>query len=140
LQKLLPSPERDFGLGWSRMVDILAASTFPTDLITLVEDGAGFLPKVVITDEVVRQWNGIDEEKEQISFVELCGQRSVRTTHKLVRTDDDTLNTMVWFWSRVVRSPRTSRAMPVRVNRLVHGNFLVKLKELVKILVLFLRP
>jgi hypothetical protein len=38
----MPLPERKFGEDWARMVHVLAAACFPTDLITLKQDGGRF--------------------------------------------------------------------------------------------------
>jgi hypothetical protein len=140
LLQLLPEPERNLGIGWSRMVDVLAASTFPTDLMTLVEDGAGFLPYMIITDQVVKDWKSAGKRNNSRSFVLQNHRRSVQTTFQLVKTDDATRKAIARFWARVVRRPHASREMPGRVNRLVHGSILTKLKELFKVIALFLRP
>ena len=137
---LLPEPERKFGLGWARMVDILAASTFPTDLITIVKDGTGFLPFHIVTDQVAADWIQIDARTDQRSFSELCHQRAVETTHRLVDLRDNIFDLVVKFWSRVVRDAKASRNMPSRVNRIVHGSWQDKIVEFAKVLFLFLRP
>jgi hypothetical protein len=49
--ELLPDAERKFGLGWSRMVELLAGMCFPTHLQTLRRDGAGYLPVGLVTDQ-----------------------------------------------------------------------------------------
>ena len=56
LLHLLPDPEQKFGLGWARLVEVLAASCFPTDLVTLRQDGAGYLPLKIITDKTWNEW------------------------------------------------------------------------------------
>jgi hypothetical protein len=140
LLMLLPEPERKFGLGWARMVDILAASTFPTDLVTIVKDGTGFLPFHIVTDQVVADWKKIDSSTDRRSFSELCHQRAVETTHRLADLNDKMFDRVVKFWSRVVRDRKASRNMPRRVNRLVHGSWQDKIVELAKVLILFLRP
>jgi hypothetical protein len=141
LLKALPQPERKFGLGWARMVDILAATTFPTDLVSIVKDGTGFLPFHVVTDKVVTEWNTIDKSKDSSrSFSNLCHQRAVETTHRLADLDDNFFHLVVKFWRRIVRDVKASRNMPSRVNRLVHGSWLDKVVEFGKVMILFLRP
>jgi Leg1 len=136
----LPEPEQKFGLGWARMVDILAASTFPTDLVTLVQDGTGFLPFSVITDQTFAGWKDIDRQSDKQLFAEKCHERGVLTTHRLVDLDDKIFAKICGFWKRVVRVPEESRNMPQRVNCLVHGPFVEKLKEIVKIMGMFVLP
>ena len=140
LLMLLPEPERKFGLGWARMVDILAASTFPTDLITIVKDGTGFLPFHIVTDQVVVDWKKIDKSMDRRSFSELCHQRAVETTHRLADLEDKWFHLVVKFWRRIVREAKASRSMPSRVNRLVHGSWRDQLVEFGKIILLFFRP
>jgi hypothetical protein len=149
LLNVLPKAEQQFGLGWSRMVDILAASVFPTDLVTLIEDGSGFLPYNITMTTALRQKTpkvvienpaSYRDPHTRRNLVAQSQQRSIDTTHQLVLLPDWALSTMVHFWSRVVRQPWISREMPARVNRLVHGSVKVKLKELFRVLVLFVKP
>jgi Leg1 len=143
LLSILPEPEQRFGRGWACMVDILAASTFPTDLITLVTDGTGYLPFSVITDALFSEWQRLDKRQmDTRTFAEQCHERAVRTTHRLVDMDATTLRRICMFWRRVVRMDhRISRSMPKRVNCLVHGSFWTdQLRELVRVLLLFARP
>jgi hypothetical protein len=140
LLMLLPGPERKFGLGWARMVDVLAASTFPTDLITIVQDGTGFLPFHIVTDKLAADWNGIEKSNDCRTFPVKCHERAVRTTHQLADLENQLFHLVVKFWRRVVRDYNQSRNMPLRVNRLVHGSWYDKLRELWNVLILFIRP
>jgi Leg1 len=143
LLSILPKPEQRFGRGWACMVDILAAATFPTDLVTLVTDGTGFLPFFIVTDAQFSEWQQMDRSRtETRTFAEQCHARAVRTTHRLVDLNAITLRRICAFWRRVVRmDPDISRSMPKRVNRLVHGSFWrAQLPEIVKVLLLFARP
>ena len=140
LLMLLPEPERKFGLGWARMVDVLAASTFPTDLITIVKDGTGFLPFNIITDEIAADWHKIDKFTDRRTFSEKCHQRAVKTTHRLADLDGKSFDLIVKFWRRVVRDAKASRNMPRLVNRLVHGSWQDKIIGFATILILFIRP
>lgn len=143
----MPAAERDFGRGWARMVEILAACVFPTDLVTLRKDGAGYLPTVVLTDDawanqLARFENdstnstGSDDMQPQ-SYAEKRRVTTVESTHKLVGMPDSSLKKMVQFWKRVVRSYRVSRTMPDTIVKLFHGSPLVKAGQLGRVLWLF---
>ena len=52
--ELLPEPEQKFGLGWCRMVELLASLSYPTNLKSLLMDGAGYLPICIVTPEKLK--------------------------------------------------------------------------------------
>ncbi|KAL3822047.1 hypothetical protein ACHAXA_007840 [Cyclostephanos tholiformis] len=135
----MPHAERDFGQGWARMVEILAACVFPTDLVTLTYDGAGFLPTEVLTDECWADLTSRDKSK-QLTGPQKYRFASVLATHNLVKMPAPMLRMIVLFWGRVVRTHQTSRTMPATVVKLVHGSSLVKLGQALRVLGLFLQP
>jgi hypothetical protein len=138
LKKLLdhlPEPERKFGLGWCRMVEILAACCFPTDLVALIEDGAGNLPIEIVTDERFEEWSTCKLKGQALKRFE-----SILVTHSLLSTSDTSLHRIVRFWHHVVRTSDISRAMPATIKELSNGTLLVKLKQVTRILFLFARP
>jgi Leg1 len=149
LRAKLPGPDAKFGAGWARMVEILAASRFPTDLVTLVRDGAGFLPAQIVTNEYMTMMQQQQQQQQQkrrdepvttSDTVRARQFRSVQVTHEIVGTSDATWARVAAFWRRVVRDPKTARSMPGRVNRLVHGSLVIKITTLVNTLWLFLKP
>jgi hypothetical protein len=131
----LPEPERKFGLGWCRMVEILAACCFPTDLVTLIQDGAGNLPVEIVTDERFEAWSTCTLQGQELKRF-----KSVLVTHSLLSTSDKSLHRMVLFWRRVVRTSDISRTMPTTIKDLSNGKLLVKLKQVTRVLFLFARP
>ena len=57
MEKLLPEPERKFGLGWCNMVELLAAMGWTLlSLDALMENGAGYLPSRILDDEQTISW------------------------------------------------------------------------------------
>lgn len=137
LLSLLPVQEQNFGRGWAGFVEILAAATFPTDLVTIKRDGAGFLPLVLVSDAVYKDWT---ENSDGLSTRD-------RRHYKAVLAAQDTLeappsqNAMVTsFFKRIVRTESVSRTMPGTVVKLVHGGPLTQASQLVRVLFLFLRP
>ena len=119
LLNLMPSTEQLFARGWATMVDILAAACFPTDLVTLCVDGAGYLPLQVVDDTYLtllhKQSDTQVEDKRRLTSIRACQQ--------LATTPKSTVAWMVKFWKRVVRGrPHASREMPEIVFRLFHGH------------------
>ena len=120
------------------MVEILAASVFPTDLVTLLYDGAGFLPTVVLTDA---RWSELQRRgAKELTGAEKCRFTSVLATHDLVAMPERSLEKMTAFWRRVVRTYKTSRTMPSTVVKLFHGNAFVKFYQVFRVLGLFVQP
>jgi hypothetical protein len=136
LLQFLPHPERDFGLGWCRMVEIIAACTFPTDLVSLVEDGAGFLPLQVVTQQRMDEW----EATPNLNGPEARRFNSVVTMHKLLTASSESLHRMSSFWQRVVRTNDISRAMPSTTKQLANGTTRDKLQQLTRLFYLYSRP
>jgi hypothetical protein len=137
--QLLPEPEQKFGLGWCRMVELLAALCFPTDLRTLFEDGGGYLPIEIVSDEKVKQWQ-LEASKKKLSEVDCCRLRSVENTFKLVDAPERALEVVGKFYRRVVQTPEIARSMPMTVIRTTHGSTLVKFWQVLRLIGLFLKP
>jgi hypothetical protein len=133
----MPVAERQFGAGWASMVELLAASAFPTDLLSLVQDGAGFLPLQVITDEIWHNW-----KKNPNSFSILDRRRmiAVESCHKLLGMAPNHLQLVTMFWKRVVRNDRISRKAPQTILDLVHGTPLEKTRQILRVLFLSIKP
>jgi hypothetical protein len=117
------------------MVEVLAACCFPTDLVTLIQDGAGNLPLEIVTDERFEEWSTCNLKGQELKRF-----KSILVTHSLLSTSDKSLHRMVRFWHRVVRTYRISRAMTATIKDLSNGTLLVKLKQVTRILFLFARP
>jgi len=134
----LPSAERDFGRGWADMVEILAASVFPTDLVSLRRDGGGFLPTEVLHDD---RWAQLLQNKDNLVGAEKRRFTSVVATHDLIAMPESSRRTAVAFWKRVSRSFEISRTMPGTVIQLFHGTPLAKVRQMIRVMGLFvMRP
>ncbi|GAX25645.1 hypothetical protein FisN_15Lu017 [Fistulifera solaris] len=129
----LPSPERQFGEGWARLVHVLAAACFPTDLVTLKQDGGGFLPLQRLEPET---W----ETMPRSNFYDACRYRTVLATHDLVLMKPSQINAMIGFWTRIARSHSLSRMLPRVIVDLYHGSFLTKFQKLGQLMFWFFRP
>jgi len=134
---LLTEAERNFGLGWCRMVDILAACCFPTDLVTLKQDGAGFLPIQIVSDE---GYQTFQKTPSALSKMEQMRYTSVKSTHELYGAPESALFIAGLFMKRVVQTNSVRRSMPRIVNGLTHGTIGEKVYNLLRVLALFVRP
>jgi len=133
----MPTAEQNFGLGWAKMVEILAACCLPTDLVSLRQDGAGFLPLEILTDD---QWSYLTANRNMLTGAEKRRFTSVQTTHDLNAMPLSKRRKVVAFWERIARTDAISRSLPATIIKLYHGSPLIKLRQLFRILVLWLRP
>ena len=78
--QLLPEPERKFGLGWCRMVELLASLSYPTHLRTLMRDGAGYLPVEIVTPDLLKEWQS---SLSAMSPYDRRRLESIQAMHKL---------------------------------------------------------
>ena len=139
LLSLLPAPEQKFAIGWGHFVEVLAASTFPTDLISMIQDGAGFLPLRVLTDDLLTKWTS-DTTRRELSLPERRYVILVKNTHDVAEASPSQRDIMQSFCARVARTESVSRAMPTMFNKLSHGSILVKLIQIVRMLFLAAIP
>lgn len=129
----MPPPERRFGEGWARMVHVLAAACFPTDLVTLKQDGGGFLPLEPLD---VETWNHMPSSNHH----DACRRRTVLATHDLVSMSPWQRQQMVSFWKRVARSKEISRFLPRVIVDLYHKALWAKLRQVGRLMNWFFRP
>jgi Leg1 len=115
---LLPEAERKFGLGWSRMVELLAAMCFPTHLQTLLRDGAGYLPLALVTDEYVK---GSQKNYFRLSQCERQRLKSIEVTHNLYQAPSQMLHLVATFYRFLVQTPDVAEAMPSTVSTMTSG-------------------
>lgn len=134
LLALMPMPEEAFGKGWAQLVDVLAAMNVPTDLKTLCCDGAGYLPKGLLTEQY---WNDLSKhgprslsanEKRQVATVRLCQQIGFR--QRIPRS-------ILSFWRCIARHAQVYRTLPRTINELYHGTLWQKLRQSLRVLFLF---
>ena len=129
----LPTTERKFGEGWACMVHVLAAACFPTDLVTLQQDGGGFLPLQPLTAEV---WGSMPT----LNYYDASRRRTVLATHDLVTMTPWQIQGMIGFWKRVARTENVSRLLPRTIVDLYHGSLPTKLLQLSRLMHWFFRP
>ena len=134
----LPKAEQTFAAGWAKMVHILAAACFPTDLVTLIQDGAGYLPLQVLSNHVYKTMTTKDRKTE--TFFEACRRRTVEATFQLVKMPQNQFDYLIRFWKRVGHNENISRQLPRVIVDLYHGSMWTKLRRCVQVLVWALQP
>jgi hypothetical protein len=135
--QLLPEPEQKFGLGWCRMVELLASLTYPTHMRTLMRDGAGYLPVTIVTPELLKEW------QKSVSALSKCDRRrleSIQVTHKLCRAPHRALLLVAGFYYGVVQTPEIAESMPRTIVTMTSGSPVEKFQQMIRLLALFGRP
>ncbi len=135
---MLPLSEQKFAAGWGRMVHIIGAACFPTDLVTLKQDGGGFLPLEILLNEDTTHWTA--NVSIAPNYDDACRQRTILATFDLVDMQPWKLQRMIGFWKRVAYSEEISRRLPRVIVNLCHGTVWTKLRQLGLLMNLFFRP
>ena len=132
--ELLPEPEQKFGLGWCRMVELLASLSYPTNLKSLLMDGAGYLPICIVTPEKLKEWQA---KKNLLSFCDKNRLEAVLVTHKLYQAPQVALQLVASFYRGVVQTPEIADSMPQAIKLMTSGAPIEKFLQMVRILGLF---
>ena len=109
--KALPPDEAEFGLGWVKMVDLLASVVWKTDLATLLQGGIGYLPSQRLIPGAMATM-AAEAPKEHAA---------VASALQLSAMPDMGLRLACLFWRRVARWRRARQRMPETLNNLVYG-------------------
>lgn len=132
LEALLPELDRNVGLGWCNMVELLSAMTWTLlSLDALYEFGAGYLPTLRIAGPETVEWIKANRPREAVTIANL---------DKLKDTPPETMEKMCKFWSRVTRWGFQRDTMPRTLDTLSHGKGPAKMLALTKILTLAIAP
>lgn len=107
----LPAGERAFGLGWTRMVELLASVNWSTSLATLQRDGIGFLPARCIE-------KGVLDDMRISAPNELA---AVIASQRLGALPLPLLQLSAAFWRRVARWRSARQRMPATLAKLTYG-------------------
>jgi hypothetical protein len=118
------------------MVEILAACCFPTDLISLRHNGAGFLPMSILTDA---EWSRL-QASHALTGVEKRQFVSVKATHNLATMSASKRHKIAAFWERIARTEAICRSLPGTIVQLYHGTLINKTCQLFRVLRLWVRP
>jgi hypothetical protein len=106
----LPPDEAKFGLGWVKVVELLASVVWRTDLATLLRNGIGYLPSKRLVPgalEVMKE----EAPKEHAA---------VRSAMRLSGAPRGGLRLASAFWRRVARWKGARRRMPATLDNLTY--------------------
>lgn len=132
LEAMLPETDRNIGLGWCNMVELLSAMTWPLlSLDSLLQFGAGYLPTLRIAGSETIDWINDNRLKEYVT---------IQSLKQLKDTPPATMEKMRLFFSRVTRWGFQRDNMPRALDTLSHGNPLAKMAALAKVLTLAILP
>lgn len=132
LEAALPEMDRQVGLGWCNMVELLSAMNWTLlSLNCLLKFGAGYLPTLRVAGPNTAEWIKENRSKEYVTVQNLL---------QLKDTPPATMEKMCKFWSRVSRWGFQRDNMPKTLDTLSHGNALAKVVALIKILTLAIAP
>lgn len=131
LEKLEPA-EAEYAKGYTKLVTLLAACTYPTDLVALKRHGAGYFPYQIISDP---RW----KQSRSASVFDKRRHHTVQATLKLAQGPSST-GPMTALLRRISRTGAISRTMPRTLFELYHGSAWQKVKQTVRLLFLWIRP
>jgi hypothetical protein len=132
LEGILSEEERNMGLGWCNMVELLAAMSWMfLSLDALSKFGVGYLPTMRIAGPETVEWIKVHRPKEYVTIQNLS---------KLRETSPETMERMCGFWSRVTRWGFQRDTMPWDLDVLNYGNGFSKIMALAKILTFAIAP
>jgi hypothetical protein len=137
LQGILPEEDRNVGLGWCTMVDILAATNWPLlSLDSLCKFGCGYLPTKRLgpangSQTKTVQWMKINRPMEYTT---------INSLYQLMETPENIMNRVCTFFARVSRWKVARNKLPRTVHILTHGNWIQKCLSLSRVLILAIIP
>ncbi|KAG7338654.1 hypothetical protein IV203_020724 [Nitzschia inconspicua] len=132
LENKLPEEDRNVGLGWCNMVELLSAMSWThLSVDALCEFGVGYLPTIRLAGPETVQWIAIHRPKEYVT---------IQNLYKLRLTSPAAMKQMCIFWSRVTRWSLQRDTMARTLNTLSHGNGPAKVLAFTKIFILSIAP
>jgi hypothetical protein len=129
---VLPKEDRDVGLGWCKMVELLDAADWQLlSLDSLLKFGCGYLPTRRLEGPKTMQWL---KDNRPLEYT------TVGSLHQLKDISEDSLRRACRFFSRVSRWRFARNNMPRTLHVLTHGNPVQKVLALFRVVVLALLP
>ena len=132
LGELLPVEDRDAGIGWCQMVELLSATNWPLlSLDSLHKFGGGYLPSMRLAGPKTMEWMKEHRIKEFTT---------VKSLFDLKDMSDKTMRNLCNFWSRVAYWDFARKNLPRYLDVVTHGNPLSQFFCIINILGLALFP
>lgn len=132
LRVILPKEDRDVGLGWVNMVELLSATNWSLlSLDSLYKFGCGYLPSVRLAGPKTLMWLKANRRMEYTT---------VNSLYKLMDTPEKTMSIACGFFGRVARWRFAMNNLPRSLHVLTHGNPVQKILALSRVVVLAAFP
>ncbi len=132
LEAFLPKQDRDAGLGWGAMVELLAATNWPLlSLDALCKFGCGYLPSVRLAGPKTLRWMKKNRPMEYTT---------VTTLHQLTTTPPNSIHRACMFFGRVARWRFAVNNLPRSLHVLTHGNPIQKTLALLRVVLIAALP
>ncbi|OEU09777.1 hypothetical protein FRACYDRAFT_248035 [Fragilariopsis cylindrus CCMP1102] len=136
LQDILPEEDRNVGLGWCTMVDILAATNWPLlSLDSLCKFGCGYLPT-----KRLGPTNGSQNTVQWMKINRPMEYTTINSLYQLMETPENIMNLACTFFARVSRWKVARNKLPRTVHILTHGNWIQKCLSLSRVIMLAIIP
>jgi hypothetical protein len=134
LQDILPKEDRNVGLGWCNMVELLSATSWPLlSLDSLCKFGCGYLPtkRLGPNGSQTVQWMKINRPMEYTT---------INSLYQLKDTPENIMNIACTFFARVSRWKVARNKLPRTLHILSHGNLIQKCLSLSRVIILAIIP
>ena len=132
LEEILPQHDRDAGLGWCNMVELLAATNWPLlSLDNLCIFGCGYLPVVRLAGPKTLDWLKLHRKLEHTT---------VQSLYRLKDAPPKAMSGACMVFGRVAKWRFAVKKLPRTLHVLTHGNPIQKLLALSRVLLLTVVP
>ena len=111
----MPQEEQQFGSGWARFVEVMAAVSWRTDLQAMAQNGAGYLPLTRLSSEADGSAGARPSEVELV-------KAGVKTVQQVASLSEGNLRLMVSFFRRVGRNFARRVVIPEVILTLTRPN------------------
>jgi len=132
LEVILPKEDRNAGLGWCTMVELLSATNWPLlSLDSLCKFGAGYLPTARIAGPRTLQWL---KENRRMEYT------TANSLYQLKDAPEKAMSIACGFFGRVARWRFAMNNLPRSLHVLTHGNPVQKILALSRVVILAAFP
>ena len=132
LEGILPQHDRDAGLGWCNMVELLAATNWPLlSLDNLCKFGCGYLPIVRLGGPKTFDWLKHHRKLEYTT---------VQSLYQLKNASSKAMSGACLLFGRVAKWRFAVKKLPRTLHVLTHGNPIQKMLALSRVMLLAVFP
>ncbi len=132
LEGILPQNDRDAGLGWCNMVELLAATNWPLlSLDNLCKFGCGYLPVVRLAGPKTLDWL---KQHRKLEYT------TVQSLYQLKDAPPKAMSGACMVFGRVAKWRFAVKKLPRTLHVLTHGNPIQKVLALSRVVLLAVFP